>query len=91
MKRLTNFLKDARSIWAGILILTTAAAWGGDLRWMQKSEYRLDQKISIVKQINREIAVLKIKLLYTPDKQQQAMMKAIIINSQTEIKNIKEE
>lgn len=91
IEKVAKFFNNAKSIWAGILMLFMAAAWGGNQQWVQKTDYKEDQKIIAVQQINREIAELEIKLLYTQDAQQTAMLKAIIINKKTQIKNIKEQ
>ena len=90
MNKLAKFFKDARSIWVGILGLFMAAAWGGDLRWVTKEAYSGNQKIIEVRRINNEISELEIKLLYIHNKQESAMIQAIIINKKTQIKNIKE-
>lgn len=90
IEKVANFFNNAKSIWGGILMLFMAAAWGGNQQWVQKSEYKEDQKILAVQQINREISELEIKLLYTSEQQQKAMMQALIIQKKTQIKNIKE-
>jgi len=90
MEKLAKFFSNVKSIWAGILLFFTTAIFAGNLQWVQKTEYKQDQEIMVVRQINREISELEIKLLYVHDKQQTAMIKAIIINKKTQIKNIRE-
>lgn len=90
IEKTAKFFKDARSIWLGMFMLVSAAVWGGNLQWVQKDAYNEDQKITVIQQINREIADIEIKLLYIQDPQQKAMNQAIIINKKTQIKNIKE-
>lgn len=90
VEKIAKFFANVKSIWAGILIFFTGAVFAGNLQWVQKTDYKEDQKVFIIQQINREIADLEIKLLYTQERQRKAMMQAIIINKQTQIKNIRE-
>lgn len=90
IETVATFFSSVKSIWAGMLILITAAAWAGDTRWMTVSSYNSNQKIMIIQQINREMAELEIKLIYTEKARQKEMIQAIIINKKTQIKNIKE-
>jgi len=91
MEKVTKFFSNAKSIWAGMLIFATALAYAGDSRWVQKTEYNDDQKTIIIQQINREISEIEIKLLYITSAQEKAMLKAIVINKQTHVKNIREQ
>ena len=75
----------------GIISLFMAAAWGGDLRWITKAGYSEDQKIIEIRRINNDISELRTRLLYTQNPQQKAMLEALIINKNTQIKNIKGE
>ena len=90
MEKLAKFFNNAKSIWAGILLFYAGAIFAGNLQWVQKSDYKEDQKVLIIQQINRELAELQIKLIYTKEQQQKDMIKAIIINKQATIKNIRE-
>ena len=90
MDKLAKFFNNVKSIWAGIILFFTASAFAGNLQWVQIADYKEDQKIIIIQQINRELAELQIKLIYTQEQQQKDMIKAIIINKQATIKNIKE-
>ena len=90
LERIAKLFASAKSIWAGIFLFFTGVVFAGNLQWVQISEYRSDQKIIVIQQINREISDLKVQLLYTSDQQKKAMIQAIIINKETQIKNIKE-
>ena len=90
MDKLAKFFNNAKSIWAGIILFFTASAFAGNLQWVQIADYKEDQKVLIIQQINREVAELEIKLLYIQDKQQKAMIQAIVINKKATIKNIRE-
>lgn len=91
IEKTAKFFSNAKAIWAGILIFFSAAVFAGNLQWVQKTEYKRDQQTLIIQQINREISELEVTLLYTQDAQKTAMIKAIIINKKTQIKNIKEQ
>ncbi len=90
MEKIAKFFGNAKSIWGGIIFFYAAAIFAGNLQWVQKTDYKIDQKTLIIQQINREISELEIKLLYMQDAQQKAMIKAIIINKKTQIKNLRE-
>ena len=90
MDKLAKFFNNAKSIWAGILLLYGGALFAGNLQWLQITEYKEDQKVIVIQQINRELAELQIKLIYIQDQQQKDMIKAIIINKKSTIENIRE-
>ncbi len=86
--RLGKVLSDIRTVGLGLLMVIGAISWAGDLRYMQKSFYTADQKSQAIRNLNDQIADLKTRLLY--DKSKKQMLRALIINKENRIKNIKE-
>ena len=91
MEKVVKFFNTGKAIWGGMIMFAAAIAYAGDSRWVQKTEYNNNQKTIIIQQINREISEAEIKLLYITNSQEIAMLKAIVINKQTQIKNIREQ
>ena len=87
-EKVVKVLSDFRTIGLALLMVIAAVSWAGDLRYMQKSFYIEDQKMQTIQRLNDQIADLKTRLLY--DKSKEQMLKALIINKENRIRNIRE-
>ena len=88
MVAISQFFKDARSIWIGFLSILAAAAWAGDQRWMPKDDS--DKLISVIeiRQISQRNEELEIQKQFEPNDKRKQMFDAIININKAKIQMI---
>ena len=53
MDKIAKFFNNAKAIWGGIILLYGGALFAGNAQWVQIAEYKADQKVVVIQQINR--------------------------------------
>jgi len=95
MEKLAKFFSNAKTIWGSILVFWIAGynviTWAGDARYVTIVSYEVSQIKAEIRRLNSKIAAYQTQLLYEQSAQKKAMLRALIINVETEIKNLKGE
>lgn len=95
IEKTAKLLGQAKIIYGFITIcligMYNAITWAGDQRYVTLANYEVSNVRMQIRNLNNKIGELKIKLQYAENQRAKDMLKSLIINAETQIKNLKGE
>lgn len=95
IEKAAKLFGDVKTIYGFLFLVCVGGynvvTWAGDQRYLTVASYEQNQAKSDIRRLNNKIAELRIRLQYATKQRDKDMIRSLIINTETQIKNLKGE
>jgi len=77
-KTLSGFFGDFKTIWFGVVLMVTGAAWAGDTRWLTLADASIIVVQIELTNMQQRVEELEIEKIYVDDPKKLKMIDALI-------------